>query len=115
MQIDGICETSPVKNSGNLTSQHGRSYLDIENEQDGGTSEKGEGEPTLLRKTRRRLSTTLRKSLAWDKAFSTDEGNLRLVSPLAAYSSLDHGLKAASGSFIMFEIIPLFHADLPWK
>ncbi|XP_024365520.1 uncharacterized protein [Physcomitrium patens] len=99
MQIDGICETSPVKNSGNLTSQHGRSYLDIENEQDGGTSEKGEGEPTLLRKTRRRLSTTLRKSLAWDKAFSTDEGVLDNDELFAGLATISDGPQNVIASF----------------
>jgi len=80
VQLDGIAETSPVKNPGPFTSQLSRSYLDIENEQAGVTPDKGGGEPTVLRKSRSRRSTTLRKSLAWDKAFFTDEGKIRIYS-----------------------------------
>lgn len=76
MQLDGICETSPVRNPGDFTSQLSRSYLDIENDQLRGTAERAGCEPTVLRKSRSRRSTTLRKSLAWDKAFFTDEGVL---------------------------------------
>lgn len=74
MQLDGIAETSPVENSSSIATQLSRSYLDIEREQAGMTPEKGDGEPTVHRKSRTRRSTTLRKSLAWDKAFFTDEG-----------------------------------------
>jgi len=38
--------------------------------------EKIEEEPVVLRRNRSRRLMTLRKSLAWDKAFFTDEGNL---------------------------------------
>jgi hypothetical protein len=76
VQLDGIAETSPVKNPSSIATQLSRSYLDIEREQAGMTPEKGDGEPTVHRKSRTRRSTTLRKSLAWDKAFFTDEGNV---------------------------------------
>lgn len=78
IQLDGIAETSPVKYPGAFTSQLSRSFLDIENEQVGVAPGKGGGEPTVHRKSRSRRSTTLRKSLAWDKAFFTDEGKLFL-------------------------------------
>jgi hypothetical protein len=40
-----------------------------------GSPEKVEDEPIVLRRNRTRRLTTLRKSLAWDKAFFTDDGN----------------------------------------
>ncbi|KAG0577772.1 hypothetical protein KC19_5G180600 [Ceratodon purpureus] len=76
IQLDGIAETTPVNYPGTFTSELNRSYLDKENEHTGMTPERSEGEPTNLRKCRSRRSTTLRKSLAWDKAFFTNEGVL---------------------------------------
>jgi hypothetical protein len=42
--------------------------------------EKIEEDPIVLRRNRSRRLMTLRKSLAWDKAFFTDEGNLTSAS-----------------------------------
>lgn len=76
MHLNGIAESCPVEHPKPFTSQLKRSYCDIENEQSAATPEKGSEEAIRSRKNRNRRSVTLRKSLAWDQAFFTDEGVL---------------------------------------